>query len=345
MGCVQRQSVRFLRHILKKGQCTVDYISIPYVNRPVSRILFGAAGPSFLRGEENNALLDAALAAGITTFDTARNYALSEQTIGIWLRERGCRDRVVILSKCAHPDDGGRKRVSEAAIRADFARSAELLGTDYIDIYLLHRDDPEVDVAVPIETLNALHAEGRIGAFGGSNWTVSRIRQANEYALRRGLIPFSVSSPHFSLARQQQDPWGGGCVSITGAENEADRAWYRETQMPVVAYSSLGRGLFSGRFRSAERAHAERFLDAVAMRGYGCTDNYERVARCEELANKKGCKVSQIAMAWLLCQGLNVLPVCAMSSPARIAENVAGLSVTLTPEESRYLNLEADSAD
>ena len=103
----------------------MKYETIPYVDKPVSRILFGTAQPSFLRGEENNAILDAALEAGITTFDTARNYALSEKTIGTWLRARDCRDQIVILSKCAHPNDDGTKRVSEAAIRADFARSTE----------------------------------------------------------------------------------------------------------------------------------------------------------------------------------------------------------------------------
>ncbi len=315
----------------------MKYGSIPYVERPVSRLVFGGALPSFLKGEENNAILDAALEAGITVFDTARNYAMSEKTIGIWLRERGCRDRVVLLSKCAHPDDDGTKRVSEAAIRADFARSAELLGTDHIDIYLLHRDDPEVDVAVPTETLNALHAEGKIGAFGGSNWTHERIREANEYAYRHGLIPFTVSSPHFSLARQQQDPWGGGCVSITGEENAAARAWYRETQMPAFAYSSLGRGLFSGKFTSTDQP--ERYLDAVALRGYGCRDNYERLARCEELAKRKNCTVSQLALAWIFHQGINVFAICAMSSPKRIADNAAALALELSDEECRYLDL------
>ena len=319
----------------------MKYETIPYVNKPVSRILFGAAQPSFLRVEENNAILDAALEAGITTIDTARNYALSEKSIGIWLRERKCRDRVVLLSKCAHPDDDGTKRVNEAAIRSDFARSTELLGTDYIDIYLLHRDDPEVDVAVPVETLNAMHAEGKIGAFGGSNWSYERIQEANEYACSHVLIPFTVSSPHFSLARQQQDPWGGGCVSITGEEKAKERAWYKNNQMPIVAYSSLGRGLFSGRFTSAD--DPARYLDDVALRGYGCADNYERLARCEELAKKKHCSVSQLALAWLFQQELNVFAVCAMSSTKRMAENAASLRIALSPEESQYLNLKSNN--
>lgn len=313
----------------------MKYETIPYVNKPVSRLLFGCGN---FNGEEENAILDAALEAGITTFDTARRYGLSEKSIGMWLEARNCRDRVVILSKCAHHDDDGTKRVSEAAIRADFKRSTELLGTGYIDIYLLHRDDPDVDVAVPVETLNALHAEGKIGAFGGSNWTHERIQEANDYACRHNLIPFTVSSPHFSLARQQQDPWGGGCVSITGEENAAARAWYRQTQMPVIAYSSLGRGLLTGRLTSADQL--ERFLDQPAILGYGCTDNVKRLARCEELAKAKNCTVSQIALAWLFRQGINAFAICAMSSPKRIAENIESLSLELSGEECRYLNLE-----
>ena len=77
----------------------MEYRNIPYVKLPVSRIVLGTAAPSFIKGEENNALLDAALAAGISTFDTARNYGMAEKSIGIWLRERDNRDKVTILSK------------------------------------------------------------------------------------------------------------------------------------------------------------------------------------------------------------------------------------------------------
>ncbi len=315
----------------------MEYRTIQGVDKPVSRLLFGTASPAFTPGRPQSELLDAAFAAGINAFDTARVYGLAEKSLGLWLRERGNREQVVILTKCAHPD-GSRKRVTEKDIREDFAVSSSLLGTDYVDIYVLHRDDPDQPAGLIVEILNAMHAEGKIGAFGGSNWTYERIQEANEYAYSHNLIPFTVSSPHFSLARQQQDPWGGGCVSITGDENELARAWYRENQMPIIAYSSLGRGLFSGRFTSAD--NPEEYLDDVALRGYGCKDNYERLARCEKLAKQKNCSVSQIALAWIFNQGLNVFAVCAMSSPKRMAENDAALSIALSPEECRYLNLE-----
>ena len=135
----------------------MEYRSIPGIEKPVSRLVFGTASAAFSSGGGNNALLDYGLDAGINLIDTARNYGLAERSIGQWLRERSCRDRVVLLSKCAHPNILGRKRVTEADIRKDFAKSAALLGTDFIDIYLLHRDDPEVDVSVPIGVLNDIH--------------------------------------------------------------------------------------------------------------------------------------------------------------------------------------------
>ena len=321
----------------------MEYRSIPGIEKPVSRLVFGTASAAFSSGGGNNALLDYGLDAGINLIDTARNYGLAERSIGQWLRERSCRDRVVLLSKCAHPNILGRKRVTEADIRKDFAKSAALLGTDFIDIYLLHRDDPEVDVSVPIGVLNAMHKEGKIGIFGVSNWSHKRIQEANDYAARSGLQGFSVSSPHFSLARQQADPWGGGCVSITGEENEEARNWYRENQMPILAYSSLGRGLLSGKLKSTQEDNARKILDAAAMKGYGCPDNFLRLARCEELAARKNCTVAQIAMAWLYNQQLNTFAVATMSSPKRIEENIGAFSVSLTPEECRHLNLEEES--
>ncbi len=81
-------------------------------------------------------------------------------------------------------------------------------------------------------------------------------------------------------------------------------------------------------------------LDQYAMKGYGCADNFRRLARCEELAAQKGYSVAQIAMAWLYHQPLNTFAVATMSSPRRIEENLAALEISLTDEECRYLNLE-----
>lgn len=317
----------------------MKYAEHPYINKKISRIFYGTAMMPFLAGEDGSHLLDAMYELGVNTFDIARGYGGAEASVGRWVEERGLCEKVVLLSKCAHPDNDGNKRVNEKAIREDFAMSSEALRTNYIDIYLLHRDDPDVPAGEVIEIMNALYAEGKIGAFGGSNWTHQRIAEANAYAEKHNLIPFTVSSPNFGLADQVQDPWGGGCITISGPSNKDARIWYKENQMPVIAYSSLGRGLFSGRVKSDELDLVEEVLDEVALKGYGCPENYERLRRCEELASKKHCTVSQIAMAWIYHQNLDTFAVVSTSNAKRMQENIEALYIKLSDAECEYLDL------
>lgn len=321
----------------------MEYVEIPYVKKKVSRIIFGTAMPPFMMGGNGNDLLDAMYDLGVNTFDMARNYMASELSVGRWLEERDMREKGVLLSKCGHPSMFGRKRINEAEMRKDFRKSSGYLHTDYLDIYLLHRDDPEVDAGEIVEIFNAMHSEGKIGAFGGSNWTHERIEQANEYAYKHNLIPFTVSSPNFGLADQIDDPWGGGCVTISGPANEKARDWYRQNQMPVIAYSSLGRGMFSGKVKSSESEKTGKILDATAVKGYVCPENFERLRRCEELAERKGVSVPQIAMAWIFKQKLNTFAVVSTSSQERMQENIKALEIELTEEETLYLDLKREA--
>lgn len=321
----------------------MKYAKIPYVDKKVSRILFGTAMQPFMTGGDGTELLDAVYALGVNTFDCARAYGDAEKSLGSWVEKRGIRDQVVILSKCAHPDMYWNKRVNAAEIKKDFERSASELRTDSIDIYLLHRDDPDVEVGEIVEVMNELHAKGKIGAFGASNWTHQRIEAANAYAREHQMVPFCVSSPNFGLAEQVQDPWGGGCVTISGPANADAREWYAKNQMPVIAYSSLGRGLFSGRVKGREPEKAMEVMDEVSMKGYGCPENFERLRRCEQLAAEKGCNVPQIAMAWIFGQPLNTFAVVSTSKPERMQKNIDALHIALGKEELEYLNLERET--
>lgn len=326
----------------------VQYAEIPYVGKKVSRIFYGTAAPPFLQGGDGGELLDAVLETGINTLDMARNYGKTENSVGRWLREKGRRDEVVLLSKCCHPTALWRKRVTGKAIREDFEKTTEALGTDYIDIYLLHRDDPERAVDDLVETFNAMHAEGKIGAFGGSNWSVRRIEEANEYAYAHGLIPFSVSSPNFGLADQVRDPWGGGCETISGPSHEKDREWYAKNQMPVIAYSSLGRGLFSGKLKSQDQENkrqVSKVLDEAARKGYASPENFERLRRSEILAERLGVSVPEIAMAWIFSQPLNTFAVVSSSKISRMEENIEASNLTLTEEMCAYLDLKRRDLD
>lgn len=322
----------------------MKYGKIMNVKQPVSRILMGTASEPFQSGGDASDILDSMFELGVMAIDTARNYGLAERSVGDWMEKRGNRDKVVILSKCSHPDEFSSRRVSEKDIREDFAVSSRLLRTDHIDIYLLHRDVEDVDVSVPIEVLNAMHSEGKIGAFGVSNWTLERIRKANEYAAAHSLIPFTVSSPNYSLAYQAEDMWGGS-VTISGPENRSVRDWYASSGMPVVAHSPMARGFFSGRFTGADRETAAAVLDEYARKGFYHEENFERLRRCEIMAEQKGCTVAQLSLAWLFSSPMNMFAAVSTSSPERMAQNIAALDIELTPAERDYLDLVSDSLD
>jgi aryl-alcohol dehydrogenase-like predicted oxidoreductase len=316
------------------------YGKIGSLEREVSRIMVGTAAEPFLSGGDACDILDRMFSLGINTIDTARNYGLAERSVGDWMEKRGNRADVVILSKCAHPDENSPRRVSEKDIREDFEVSSGYLRTDYIDIYLLHRDDTSVPAGEVIEIMNALHEEGKIGVFGASNWTMERITEANEYAEKHGLIPFTVSSPNYCLAHQVTDMWGGG-VTITGPENADVREWYRSAGMPIVAHSPLARGFLTGRVKSGDPKSAE-VLDNFAKAGFLCDENLERLRRSEIMAEKKNCTVAQLSLAWIFSSPLDVYTAISTSNKARMEQNIAALDIRLTPAERDYLDLVTD---
>lgn len=345
--------VKEKRHVLSLEESFMKYGAVSCIGRPVSRLVFGTATPTLFaafRSVYGNApdfsqrlnaafeLLDTMYALGVNTFDCASNYG--EEPLGEWLEARDLFDKITVLTKGAHPNLW-RKRVTDYDILSDANDSLKKLRTRFIDLYLLHRDDPNVPVGPIVEVLNKLHDEGKVGAFGVSNWTTERIEEADEYALRHHLIPFAVSSPNFGLADQMGDPWGGGCVSISGPKNKAARAWYAARNMPIFAYSTMARGFFSGQFRSDSPEDAKRVLDAPGCRGYFFPENIERLRRCEQLAAQKRSSVPQIAMAWLFNQ--SELNLYALTSPVnrdQMEANIQASELHLTSEECQWLNLE-----
>ncbi|WP_223851982.1 aldo/keto reductase [Bifidobacterium myosotis] len=322
----------------------MKYGSINGVNKPASRIVFGTAYAALVSGdqepEEFGALIETAIDTGINTIDTAKQYGAAQDTVGAWLAHYRQRDQLVIETKGCHPSEDGTSRVTEEDLSNDLLESLDKLHTSYVDVYLLHRDDPSVPAGDIVEWLNAQHRAGRIHAFGGSNWTPKRIQEANDYAAAHDLIPFAVSSPNYSLAVQEDNPWMGDCSTLNGASMAEDRAWYRANQLPMFAYSVLGRGFMTGMFASDDLDTAEQRLDEAARKGYCYPDNFERLRRAEILAARKSASVAQIAIAWVLSQDLNVYALLSCTSPAIIASNVGALAVDLTPEEMRWLNLE-----
>lgn len=318
----------------------MEYKKIQNVNKDVSRIFYGTAAEPFLSGEGGLELLDAIYDLGVNAFDTARDYKLAEKALGTWIEKRGLREKVVVLSKCGHPDKvTWEKRINKKDIMDDLNTSLNLLKSNYIDIYLMHRDDEDVPVGEIAEIFTGLIEDGKINSYGGSNWSHKRIKEINDYANTHGLSPMSVSSPNFGLAEQVNDLWGGGCLSISGPAEVEARDFYIKNQMPVIAYSSLGRGFLSGKLKSTDESRIAEILDEFAIKGYSSSDNFKRLKRCEELAEKKNCTVSQIAMAYIYNSPLNAFAIVSTSSAERMKANIEAISIKLTEEEIKYLEL------
>lgn len=315
----------------------MQYGEIPGIQKPVSRLVQGTIMIHSGELEQSFALLDEVLATGCNTFDTARVYNRgdSETALGRWINERGNREKVVVIGKGAHPRDG-RNRVTPEDITVDIQDSLQNMGLDFIDMYLLHRDDPAVPVGPIVEVLNEHKAAGRIGSFGGSNWSYERIAEANEYAEKCGLIPFAASSPNFSLAEWAREPWPG-CITLSGESSSAARDWYAQTQLPLFTWSSLAGGFFSGRFNRDNLNSFEEPMDKVCVAAYCFEENFQRLDRVRALAQQKGVSLAQIALAYVMSQPMNIFALVGCRTGDEFRANAAVLDVSLTPDERAWL--------
>ncbi len=318
------------------------YGEIQGLSKPLPRIILGTL--LLANTDENTcSFLDSVYQMGGYALDTAHAYGdgASERVIGNWMEARENRSEVIVIDKGAHPS-GGRNRVSPESIRQDLRESLRRLRTDYIDLYLLHRDDPTVPVGPVMEVLNDLKNEGKIVLFGASNWTHHRLEEASHYAEKNGLLPFSVSSCQYSLAKQYDDPYPG-TVSLNSSIDDSERPWYAKTQYPLLAWSSLARGFFSGKFT---RDNLDTFTDPqslISIRCYAREDNFVRLNRARQLAEEKGTTVAQIALAYIFRQPINCFAITGALNITQFRENVEALKTGLTAREASWLDLRSDS--
>ncbi len=315
--------------------------TISGISKPVARLVQGTVPLSSQEEERSLALLDGVIECGGNTFDTAHGYGGGdpERLFGRWLKERGNRESVVILSKGAHHNQD-RRRVTPYDIESDLHDSLARMQVEYVDLYLLHRDDENVPVGPIVEVLNRLKLEGLIRAFGGSNWSHKRIADANEYANANGLTPFAVSSPNFSLAEQHKEPWDN-CVSITGDIHHDARLWYRESQFPVFSWSSLGGGFFSGKISRDKLVFDDYYLK-LAVECYVSDANFARLDRAAEIGKSHGLSAIQVALAWIMSQGINLFPLVGCHTAEEYRNLADAIDIRLSEDECSYLNLKSN---
>lgn len=305
-------------------------IRIEGLEKPVSCLIQGSDYFSMDIYDKVCGVLDAFFKIGGNTIDTAHVYGggNSERTIGQWMKDRGNRADVILLTKGAHHDSSG-PRVTPEAIASDLNESLERLGTDYVDLYALHRDDPSVPVGAIIEALNGHIAAGRIRAIGASNWTVQRLQEANDYAAANGLTGFAFSSPNLSLAKAKEPFWAG-CVSAYAD----DCAWHERNRFPLLSWSSQARGFFTGRYTPEVTDNAD------LVRVFYSDDNWERLRRAEMLGKQKAASPIQIALAYVLNQPFPACALIGAQTPEELESCRQGADIRLTREELHWLEHE-----
>ncbi len=312
----------------------MQYVKIPGLDKKLSRIIHGA---SLIEPGNVDEILDSVYAQGITAVDCGLIYDCLED-VADWIRRRGLENEFTLIVKgCIHYRRWcglqTLRRCNRKGIRQDIRTACRRTGFDCLDLFVLHRDDPRTGVKEIIDALNDQLEAGHIRAFGASNWSHQRIAAANAYAAAQGLTGFCCSSPQFSLAEMCRPPWAD-TRSISGPKHQEAREWYAQDGMPVLVWSPLASGFLT--------ESPAPFLQNAST-SYNSKANRERRRRLFSLAADRGVQPAAVAIAYLLHQPLNTLPVVAANSVAEIAENVSSLDVYLSSAITAWLDLESNA--
>lgn len=280
--------------------------------------------------KESYEVLDAYLDMGGNFIDTSNNYAHwagtgdeSETLLGEWMRDRGCRDRIVLATKVGFDRHGEGAGLKKEQIEYWVDESLRKLGTDYIDLYYAHTDDPLTPIEETMEAFHSLVKKGKVRALGSSNFDTWRLAEANITAQTNGWTPYTAMQQRLSYL----NPKFG--VAPKYAYNEvANRERLRflcDKNMPLISYACLCKGAYEN-------------PDLLP-------DEYEGGARLEfirAMAKEKGVNPSALVIAWLTnlhrCEGFpRVIPLFS-ATPDQLRQNLRGLELSLTDEELQVLN-------
>lgn len=301
--------------------------------------LGGAPLGSDLDERQSFALLDAFVAHGGTFLDTAKVYAdwlpgersVSEKTIGRWLRRRKQRDRLVIATKGAHPELATmhKPRMTRKEIVADLDQSLRNLQSDVIDLYWLHRDDPQTPVAAILDTLEEQVRAGKIRAYGCSNWRADRIAAAQDYARAQSRPGFVADQMLWSLASVAQ------AVLPDPTMTAMDAALFDlhiTCGMPAIPYASQANGYF-------QRAAAGTLdgMNASSRRLYDTVENRRRSQAVQSLAAEGGRSISAIVLGYLLGQPFPVLPIAGCRTVAQVEDSCRAVEQPLSAAEIAFI--------
>lgn len=289
---------------------------IANVDAPVARVVLGW---SRMRDRRlASSILDRYLEHGGNAIDTAFAYGDGEPEalLGELLAERRLGPEVVVIGKGAHPP-----HCAPEAVRSQVEQSLARLRLDRVPLYLLHRDAPSVAASEFVDALAACAAEGLVGAYGASNWTPTRVDEANAYARAAGVAPFVAVSSNFSLGVPNEPPYPDA-VTVRVPD---DLAWLRREGLALLAWSSQSRGYFSATTR------ADPLPDYV-NRVWESDANVARRERATTVATRLGVSTTAVALAYVLCTDVAPFALVGPGSVEELEDSLNALSIDLDQE-------------
>lgn len=308
----------------------MEYTRLGHSGIEVSRIClggmsFGEPSPEFhqwtLGPDDTQAVIKYALDRGINFIDTANTYSFgtSEEYIGRALSNLGARREDVVLASKVFFNEG---RLSREAILREIDGTLRRLGTDYLDLYIIHRFDYGTPVEETMEALDSLVRAGKVRAIGASEMYAYQLYNMQMAAERNGWTKFTSMQCHHNLLYR---------------ENEREMfPVCRQFDMAITPYSPLASGHLCRREWTWDSKRSE--TDDVVRSKYDLAKEQDLpiVERVAELAERRGVPMAQIALAWLLCRGIES-PLVGCSKPSRIDDATAALEVKLADDEMAFL--------
>ena len=271
-------------------------------------------------------VLDAYMDAGGNFIDTSNNYAHwagtgdeSETLLGEWLRERGCRDKIILATKVGFDRHGEGAGLRLEQIEYWIDESLRKLGTDYVDLYYAHTDDPSTPLEETMEAFDSLVKKGKVRILGGSNYDTWRMERANNVAIAKGMTPYTVMQQRYTYLYPKFN--AAPKYVFNEAVNRERLRYLADTHMPLVAYSCLAKG----GYESDEHIPAEY-------------ETGDRLSFVRRLATEKGVCTSAMVVAWLVNQHRiegrpRVIQLFASSRSEHFLDNLKGADLILTDEE------------
>lgn len=273
------------------------------------------------------AILDRFLEAGGNFLDTAWVYGAegaSERTIGAWMTSRGARERVVLATKGGHPAPDGHIRLAPDELREDIAESLRRLQTEVIDLYWLHRDDPNRPVGEIMATLGELRDAGQARYFGASNWLPARIHAANAFARANDLPAFIADQTLWNAACLCGLPYGDPTVGYMSQER---RAFHETSGMAMTPFQPQAYGYFQ-RLEAGTLEEMNR-----GFRGfYDESGTRARFAVMREIERETGLSISQIVLAYLTSQPIPTAPILGFKRLEQVEDSLRAADVRLTAD-------------